>query len=209
MMGSPGRAGEPSAGGMLWPFPHLFSPLQVGPGPLKNRIVNSAHQPRFATACRYTDQLLAYRHERARGGAALIVSQATCVTPEYLDLWNVDDGIIGQYRAVSEMVRQYGCHYFAELWHPGRQSYYSGFGAEIYHAPSAVPLASFGIPWRAPHELEPSAIRAIIGAFGAAARRCREGGLPGVAVHLAHGHLLEQLVRPQTNHGGDEWGVPL
>ena len=209
MMVSPGRAAEPSAAGMPQPFPHLFSPLRVGPVTLKNRIVNSAHQTRFANAGRYTDQLLAYHHERARGGAALIVSQATCVTPEYLDLWNVDDEIIGQYQAVSEMARQYGCHYFAELWHPGRQSYYSGFGAEIYHAPSAVPLDSFGIQWRVPHELEPSGIRAIIAAFGAAARRCREGGLPGVAVHLAHGNLIEQFMWPQTNHRTDEWGGPV
>ena len=202
-------AGQPLPDKTPQPFPHLFSPLQVGPVTLKNRIVNSAHQTRFANGGRYTDQLLAYHQERARGGAALIVSQATCVTPEYLDLWNVDDEIIGQYQAVNEIARRYGCHYFAELWHPGRQSYYSGFGAEIYHAPSAVPLDSFGIHWRVPHELEPDAIRAIIAAFGAAARRCREGGLPGVAVHLAHGNLVEQFMWPQTNHRADEWGGPL
>ena len=190
-------------------FPHLFSPLQVGPVTLKNRIVNSAHQTGFAAAGRYTDQLLAYHQERARGGAALIVSQATCVTPEYLDLWNSDDEIMGQYRALSQIASRHGAHYFAELWHPGRQSYYSGFGAEIYYAPSAVPLDSFGTHWRVPHELEPADIRAIIQAFGAAARRCREGGLPGVAIHLAHGNLVEQFMSPKTNHRTDEWGGPL
>ncbi len=191
------------------PFPRLFSPLQVGPVTLKNRIVNSAHQTGFAAGGRYTDQLLAYHQERARGGAGLIVSQATCVTPEYLDLWNSDDEIIGQYRALTDIMRPHGTHYFAELWHPGRQSYYSGSGAEIYHAPSAVPLDSFGTHWRVPHELEPAAIAGIIAAFGTAAARCRAGGLPGVVVHLAHGNLVEQFMSPQTNLRTDEWGGSL
>jgi dimethylglycine catabolism A len=196
----------PPAGRGPQPFPHLFSPLQVGPVTLKNRIVNSAHQTGFASGGRYTDQLVAYHQERARGGAGLIVSQATCVTPDYLDLWNSNDEIIGQYRALTQVVAAHGAHYFAELWHPGRQSYYSGSGAEVYHAPSAVPLDSFGTHWRVPHELQPAAIREIIAAFGAAARRCREGGLPGVAIHLAHGNLVEQFMSPQTNHRTDEWG---
>lgn len=194
---------------MPQPFPHLFTPLQVGPVTLKNRIVNSAHQTGFASGGRYTDQLLAYHQERARGGAGLIISQATSVTPEYLDLWNCDGEIIDQYRALMQVVGQHGTHYFAELSHPGRQSHYSGFGAEVYYAPSAVPLHNFGTHWRVPHELESAAIRAIIAAFGAAARRCREGGLPGVAVHVAHGNLIEQFMSPQTNHRTDEWGGPL
>jgi 2,4-dienoyl-CoA reductase-like NADH-dependent reductase (Old Yellow Enzyme family) len=197
------------ADGAAGPFPHLFSPLQVGPVTLKNRIVNSAHQTGFAAGGRYTDRLLAYHQERARGGAGLIVSQATCVTPEYLDLWNADDEIIGQYQALMQIVRPHGAQYFAELWHPGRQSYYSGSGVEIYYAPSPVPLDSFGTHWRVPHELEPAAIREIIAAFGAAARRCREGGLPGVAIHLAHGNLVEQFMSPLTNQRTDEWGGPL
>jgi 2,4-dienoyl-CoA reductase-like NADH-dependent reductase (Old Yellow Enzyme family) len=191
------------------PFPHLFSPLRIGPVTLKNRIVNSAHQTGFAAGGRYTDQLLAYHQERARGGAALIISQATCVTPGYLDLWNSDDEIIGQYRTLAQSVAAHGAHYFAELWHPGRQSYYSGPGAEVYQAPSPVPLDSFGTRWRVPHELEPAAIKAIISAFGAAAGRCRAGGLPGVAIHLAHGNLVEQFMSPQTNHRTDEWGGSL
>lgn len=190
-------------------FPHLFSPLRVGPVTLKNRIVNSAHQTGFAAARGYGPQLIAYHCERARGGAGLIVSQATCVTPEYLDLWNVDDSIVGQYRAVMDAVREHGAHYVAELFHPGRQSEYTGSGAAVYRAPSAVPLHSYGVEWRVPHALEPEAIRAIIAAFRAAAERCRAGGLSGVLLHFAHGNLVEQFMSPKTNLRGDEWGGPL
>src|ERR1039458_9832214 len=107
-------------------FPHLFSPLKVGPITLKNRMVNSAHQTGFAHHGSYTSQLRAYHRERARGGAAVILSQATNVVPGYLELWNVDDTIIQQYREVVATVGEYGAHYFAELSHPGRQSHYTG-----------------------------------------------------------------------------------
>jgi len=83
-------------------FPHLFSPIRLGPITAKNRIVNSAHQPRFAHAGHYTEQLIAYHRERAQGGAAVIVSGATSVTPDYLDLKNVDGRIVDEYQQVME-----------------------------------------------------------------------------------------------------------
>jgi N,N-dimethylglycine/sarcosine dehydrogenase len=187
-------------------FPRLFSPLELGPITVKNRIVNSAHQPRFAHAGRYTDKLIAYHRERARGGAAVIVSQATSVTPDYLDLKSVDERIVDDYREVVEAVHPFGARYFAELYHPGRQSEFTGFGADVYYAPSAVPLQAFGRESRIPHELDARMIGSIIEAFGAAAGRCRDGGLDGVELHFAHGNLAEQFMSPITNLRTDEWG---
>lgn len=187
-------------------YPRLFSPLELGPITVKNRIVNSAHQPRFAHAGRYTDKLVAYHRERARGGVAVIVSQATCVTPDYLDLKSVDEGIVEDYQQVVEAVRPFGAKYFAELYHPGRQSEFTGFGAEVYYAPSPVPLESHGRESRIPHELDARMIGSIIQAFGAAAGRCREGGLDGIELHFAHGNLAEQFMSPTTNLRTDEWG---
>ena len=192
----------------VW-FPYLFSPLRVGPITLKNRIVNSAHQTGFAHHGSYTSQLRAYHRERARGGAAVILSQATNVVPGYLDLWNVDDTIIQQYREVVATVAEYGAHYFAELSHPGRQSHYTGPETDFYEAPSATPLLIDGVDWRVPHALETERIREIIGAFGEAAGRCREGGVTGIELHFAHGNLVEQFMSPLTNHRVDEWGGSL
>jgi 2,4-dienoyl-CoA reductase-like NADH-dependent reductase (Old Yellow Enzyme family) len=190
-------------------FPHLFSPLKVGPITLKNRFINSAHQTGFAHDGDYTSRLLAYHRERARGGAAMILSQATAVVPGYLDLWNFDDRIIEQYREVVATVGEHGAHYFAELWHPGRLSHYSGAGADFFEAPSAVPLLVDGVDWRVPHALEFERIRAIIRAFGEATIRCREGGVSGIELHFAHGNLVEQFMSPVTNHRDDEWGGSL
>ena len=205
-MNEANTAAEQAPGTAHARFPILFSPLRIGPLTVKNRIVNSAHQPRFAHAGRYTDQLIAYQRERAVGGAAVIVSQATGVTPDYLDLKNVDDRIVDDYHRIVAAIRPFGARYFAELYHPGRQSEYTGFGSEIYYAPSAVPLDAFGRESRIPHELDGTTIKSIIAAFGAAARRCREGGLDGIELHFAHGNLAEQFMSPLTNMRADEWG---
>nr|MCW2728402.1 putative oxidoreductase [Aeromicrobium sp.] len=187
-------------------YPLLFSPLQVGPLTLKNRIVNSAHQTGYARGGAYTDQLIEYHRERARGGAALIVSQATSVTGDYLDLFNSDDSVIPAYREVSKAVQEHGAFYSAELFHPGSQSEYAGNGAEVFVAPSSLPASYLGGRWRVAHELTEPEILDIIEAFGAAARRCREGGLSGIELHFAHGNLPEQFMSPKTNLRTDDWG---
>jgi 2,4-dienoyl-CoA reductase-like NADH-dependent reductase (Old Yellow Enzyme family) len=190
-------------------YPLLFAPLRLGPIVLRNRIINSAHQTGFASGGRYTPALMSYHREIASGGAAAIISQATSVTDEYVDLHNADDSIIGQYREVMAMVSGYGAHYLAELLHPGRQGTYTGPGAPIHHAPSALPLRDHGNHWRVPHAIEAAELAPVIAAFGAAARRCREGGLSGVLLHFAHGNLVEQFMSPRTNRRTDDWGGPL
>ena len=56
-------------------FPTLFSPLELGPITLKNRIFSSGHDTVMVHDGLVTDQLVAYHRARAEGGAGLIVTQ--------------------------------------------------------------------------------------------------------------------------------------
>src|SRR5437660_11419415 len=56
---------------------HLFSPLEIGPATLANRIVSTAHQTNHVHDNLPTDDFVAYHEERARGGTGLIVPEAT------------------------------------------------------------------------------------------------------------------------------------
>ncbi|MCW4355211.1 FAD-dependent oxidoreductase [Hoyosella sp. YIM 151337] len=190
-------------------FPLLFSPLEIGPVTLANRIVNAPHQTGFVRDNRITDQLLAYHRERARGGAALIMSQANSVVPGYLDLQNVSDEIIADYRAATAAVAEFGAHYGVELYHPGSQGNYTGDLSEVYVGPSGVPSAYFHSGWRVPHAMTEAEILGIVESFAEAARRCREAGVGVVEIHLAHGNLIEQFISTRTNHRVDDWGGPL
>jgi len=190
-------------------YPLLFSPLEVGPLTLKNRIVNSPHQTGFANRGTYTDQLVAYHRERARGGAALIMSQATSVTGTFLDLYNVDEEVVPAYKRVAAAVGEFGAHYGAELYHPGAQGDYTGPGADRYVGPSSIPASYLGGRWRVAHALTEPEILAIVDAFAAAAARCRRGGISGIELHFAHGNLVEQFMSPTSNVRTDDWGGSL
>src|SRR5207237_8058024 len=85
-------------------------------------------------------------------------------------------------------------------------------------APSApdVPgalLAPSQIPERVhrevPHALDAEQITEPARAFGEAARRCREGGLDGVEISMAHNHLIDQFWSPVFNERLDEYGGSL
>ena len=190
-------------------YPILFSPLRVGPITLRNRIVNAAHQTGFADRGVFTEQLIEYHRERARGGAALIVSQAMSVTGDYLDLYNADDRVIDAYRAVVAAVDEFGALYAAELYHPGSQGEYSGRGAERFVAPSSIAASYLDGRWRVPHALDEAEILAIVEAFTAAAARCRAARVPAIELHFAHGNLVEQFMSPKTNRRTDDWGGDL
>src|SRR5580698_10499579 len=63
---------------------HLFSPLALGPALLQNRIVSTAHQTTLVHEHLPTADFVAYHEARARGGAGLIVLEATAVHPSGL-----------------------------------------------------------------------------------------------------------------------------
>ena len=56
-------------------YPHLFAPLVVGAHTLRNRIAHASMTTRMSANRRVTDVLVQYHASRARGGAALIVTE--------------------------------------------------------------------------------------------------------------------------------------
>ena len=60
-------------------FPHLLSPLQVGPKRLRNRVLVTAHVPGLAVAGVPGEDYVAYHRARAKGGVGLQVTGATPV----------------------------------------------------------------------------------------------------------------------------------
>ncbi|HEU4827254.1 MAG TPA: FAD-dependent oxidoreductase, partial [Dongiaceae bacterium] len=56
-----------------------------------------------------------------------------------------------------------------------------------------------------PKEMEDFDFTRVVSAYGAAARRCREGGLDGIEIE-AYGHLFDAFWSPNTNERSDEYG---
>ena len=58
-------------------FGKLFEPISIGPVKLKNRLAISPMNMVFSDNGYVNDQILAYYAARAKGGAGLIITEAT------------------------------------------------------------------------------------------------------------------------------------
>ena len=187
-------------------FPHLAQPLQLGASTLKNRIVHCAILTKFVRNQAPTEAYLTYHENRARGGAAMIVSETVnalrgqSMRPDYLNAYS-DKGLSGLSR-VADRIRQHDCLLLAQLQDRGRGHYATG---RIDHAygPSALPDDLSGA---VPHPLSISQIEYMVDDFSAASLRLQRAGYTGVEISAGHGHLFHQFLSPQSNHRDDMYG---
>ncbi|QNS06117.1 oxidoreductase [Streptomyces xanthii] len=189
-------------------FPHLFSPLRIGPVTVRNRILSSGHDTVLVEDGAVTDALVAYHEARAAGGAGLIVLQVSGVHPSARYTTHVlmatDDDCVPGYARLAETVHRHGTRIFGQLFHPGREILESADGsAPVAWAPSATPSERFHVMPRAMTEAE---IEEVLDGYGQAARRLCAAGLDGAEVVASHGYLPAQFLNPKVNVRTDGWG---
>jgi 2,4-dienoyl-CoA reductase-like NADH-dependent reductase (Old Yellow Enzyme family) len=186
-------------------YPHLVAPLQRGRLALRNRLVHASMSTRMAQDGRVTQALIDYHENRARGGAALIVTEPLSMAthqrlPHKVRAWNDDDrdGLSRWAAAVG----QHDCRLLAQLQDPGRGRHERG-RSPTGIAPSALPD---DLSWSVPRALEADEIRRMVDEFAASARRLERCGFAGVEISAGHGHLFHQFLSPWSNHRDDEYG---
>ncbi len=197
---------------------HLFDSLKLRDVTLANRIGIPPMCQYSAVAGLAADWHFVHYGSRAVGGAALMIVEATGVTPAGrispgdLGIW--DDRHIEPLARIAGFARRHGCVPAIQLAHAGRKGS-AGLGWQAQRtladseggwttvAPS--PLA-FGDGYAVPRELDEAGIRRIITEFVAGARRAREAGFQAVEIHAAHGYLLHQFLSPLSNQRTDAWG---
>jgi N-ethylmaleimide reductase len=202
-------------------FPHLFSPLKIGPYQLKHRVVMApltrmrAARPSLAPRPLNVE----YYAQRATPGG-LMIAEASPVTatgfgnPGVPGIYS-DEQVKG-WRAVVDAVHAKGGIIFLQLWHVGRVSH-SSFqpGGALPVAPSAVAISAEYkamtangqvVPYETPRALQTSEIPGIVEAFRQAARNAKAAGFDGVEVHGANGYLIEQFLQSRSNLRTDQYG---
>ena len=190
-------------------YPHLLSPMQIGALRARNRIVGSPHGTSLAEDNLVSDSNVAYYREKARGGAAIIITESMRVHPTGLPY----GGAIALYDPrnddrlprIPEAVHAEGGFVFAQLNHAGRNMKPGFTGWPLW---SASPLAS-PIHGEIPHEMDQGDIGELIRAFADSAARAHAAGFDGVEIHGAHGYLLQQFLSPWCNRRTDDYGGSL
>lgn len=197
----------------------LFSPLQIGPMTVPNRIFMAPLTRCRAEADHVPGALMA-EHYAQRASAGLIIAEATMVIAGNSAFWK-EPGIyspaqIAGWKQVTDTVHASGGHIFLQLWHGGRACHpLLNDGAQPV-APSPLAIRNDEVhtpqgkqPYVVPRELRDDEIPAIVEGFRQAAINAKAAGFDGVEVHGANGYLLDQFLRDGSNQRSGPYGGPL
>jgi 2,4-dienoyl-CoA reductase-like NADH-dependent reductase (Old Yellow Enzyme family) len=199
----------------------LFSPIALRGVTIRNRIgvapmCQYSCDPRGDAAGKATDWHLAHLHARAIGGAGLVVTEATAVTPEGritpqdLGLWS-DEQIAGHAR-LAQVIASAGAVPGMQIAHAGRKAssnppWQGGIAGDAAHGWTPLAPSALGFPGlREPRAMTEEEILSTIEAFAATTRRAIQAGYRFVEIHAAHGYLLHQFLSPLSNQRNDGWG---
>jgi N-ethylmaleimide reductase len=196
--------------------PDLFSPVEVGPLKLHNRVVMAPLTRSRAGPGNVPTQLNALYYAQ-RASAGLIIAEATQIAPEgqgYISTPGIHSREqIEGWKCVTKAVHVAGGHVVLQLWHVGRISHPSFQpGGALPVAPSAIrpkgqAFTAKGFePIPTPRALETAEIPRIVAKYAQAAQNALAAGFDGVEVHAANGYLIDQFLRDQTNKRTDRYG---
>ena len=201
----------------------LFSPVNLGPLTLRNRIMVAPMCQYSAEDGQATDWHMIHLGHLALSGAGLMLTEATAVEPEGLispdDLGLYSDATEAALARVIKAIRKYSAiRLGVQLAHAGRKAStrvpWEG-GAQIKPdeprgwqpvAPSPLPFADGEVP---PLALDKNGLERVKQAFASAAQRAHRLGLDVIEVHAAHGYLLHEFLSPLSNQRSDEYGGSL
>lgn len=200
-------------------FEYLFTPLEIGPVTVRNRILITGHATAFGEphpVCGepgfYGERYAHYLAERARGGAGLITFGQVNVHPTTAyELVNAsigyDRGAIPGFKLATELIHRHGAKTFIQLMHSGMNN--SGEISRLpVWAPSNVPGPGL-IGKETPKAMEEEDIAELVEYYGRCAAHAREGGFDGVEVHSTHSYLGQQFLSPLFNKRKDRYGGSL
>jgi len=199
----------------------LFTPLRLRGVEFRNRVFVSPMCQYSASDGVPNDWHLVHLGSRAVGGAALVLTEKTAVTPEgritpgCTGIWNDAQG--EAWTRITAFIRGQGAEPGIQLGHAGRKAstaapwhggkpLAAGSGAWRTVGPSAVPFAD---DWPVPRALTADELAELAARYGEAARRAAAAGFRVVEIHAAHGYLLHQFLSPLSNRRDDGYGGAL
>ncbi len=212
-------------------IPPMFLPFRLRGMEMVNRVAVSPMAMYSAEDGVVNDFHLVHLGARALGGAGLVFSEMTCVSPEAritpgcAGLWN--DEQAEAYRRIVEFVHQNSPAKMAlQLGHAGRKGSckrpFDADGADNDQLDS-LPRSSGESNWpliapsplaylpsnQTPREMTRADMEQILDEFVAATECGDEAGFDMLELHCAHGYLLSTFLSPLTNERTDDFGGSL
>jgi anthraniloyl-CoA monooxygenase len=197
----------------------MFLPFKVRELELVNRVVVSPMAQYSAVDGMPNDWHLVHYGSRATGGAGLVVSEMTCVSPHgrispgCTGLWS--EAQRDAWRRIVDFVHgNTQAKFCLQLGHSGRKgSTQLGWDQADYPLPAdnwpiiaASPLPYIEGVSQVPKEASEADIAEITSQFVTAAQLGLQAGFDMIELHMAHGYLLASFLSPLTNQRTDRYG---
>jgi anthraniloyl-CoA monooxygenase len=198
--------------------PPMFTPFRLRGMTLHNRIVVSPMDMYSAEDGTPNDFHLVHLGARSLGGAALVMTEMVCVSPEARITTGCtgmykDEHLVGWRRIVDFTHRWTDSQICMQLGHSGRKGStrlpWEGTDLPLSDGnwerlgPSAL---SYGPTLPAPREMTREDMRMVLSDFVRAATLADEAGFDMLELHCAHGYLLSSFLTPVSNRRTDEYG---
>lgn len=201
--------------------PPMFTPFRLRHLEVMNRIVVSPMATYSATDGVPNDFHLVHLGARAQGGAGLVFTEMTCVTPE----GRITPGCPGLYsdeqeaawKRIVDYTHQWsGAKIALQLGHSGPKGStkvgWEGMDQPLEDGNWEL-LAPSPVPWspnnQTPRAMTEADMDAVEAAFVQAVERADRCGFDMVEMHAAHGYLLSAFLTPLTNKRTDDYGGSL
>ena len=214
---------QKNAGGNIDDAPKtpMFCPYQLRDMKLHNRVVVSPMAQYMATDGTPDDWHFVHYGERAKGGAGLVVTEMTCISPQA----RITPGCTGIYtnehetawRRITDFIHTHTpAKICCQLGHAGPKGS-TQVGWEEMDAPLPENnwplLAASPIAWsknnQTPKSLNKDDMEQISKQFVDAAQMAERAGFDMIELHFAHGYLLSTFITPLTNKRQDKYGGSL
>lgn len=189
-------------------YPHLFSPAEVGSRRLRNRVVHASTSTHACEGGRITPRLIDYYANRARGGAAMLVSepmgmlhwQTIASRPHVLSGLNAD--MLPRW---AEAVEREGSLLLGQVQDNGR-GFRAGYRNLEARGASALPD---DLSWTVPEAMSADAVLRMIDEFVESCALLAKAGFAGVEISAGHGHMFHQFLAARSNRREDMFGGDL
>lgn len=212
------RAGAPKDSPVRAP---MFAPFDLRGMALTNRIVVSPMAQYKAIDGCPTDWHLIHYGERAKGGAGLVYTEMTCVSPS----GRITPGCTGLYAPEHELAwkrlttfvhAETPAKICCQIGHSGRKGS-TQLGWDGMDAPLATGnweiISASAIAWSkdnaTPREMTRAEMNTIRDEFVASVQMADRAGFDMIELHAAHGYLISSFITPLSNQRADDYGGSL
>ncbi|MFE7723085.1 NADH:flavin oxidoreductase [Nocardia rhizosphaerihabitans] len=186
----------------------VFTPAQLGPVTLRNRVIKAATFEGRTPDALVTDDLIEFHRAHAAGGVGMTTVAYCAVAPEGRtdrhQIWMRPEAVPGL-RRLTAAIHTEGAAASAQIGHAGPVA-----NAASNRLPALAPSRLFsplGTAWT----VRPDAadLQRVIRAFADAALTAETAGFDAVELHFGHNYLISSFFSPLLNRRRDGYGGSL